>query len=198
MITRGTRRSIQPPGSLLVNGTNPEFIPKNADLESLRGGKGVENIELIGPSSEVPKPLILIICTANACRSQMAEFLLREAVGDAFEVASAGCSPAGYVHAGAIEAMAERGFDLSQARSQDMNEFLAREVQIVITVCDRADQACPVYPGQKKRHHWPFRDPAAVIGTEEMIKKAFRRARDEMAAVFSAYGQGLADAAAIA
>lgn len=139
------------------------------------------------------KPLILILCTANACRSQMGEAILQAVVGDAFEVVSAGCLPSGYVHEGAIEAMAEKGLDLREAKSQHMDEYLDRKVEIVITVCNRADEVCPVYPGQVKRYHWPFKDPALVVGTEEMMRTAFRRTRRELEAVFSAYGRGLLD-----
>ena len=139
----------------------------------------------------VSKPLILILCTANACRSQMGEAILQAVVGDAFEVVRAGCLPSGSVHEGAIEAMAEKGLDLREAKSQHMDEYLDRKVEIVITVCNRADEVCPVYSGQVKRHHWPFKDPALVVGTEEMVRTAFRRTRRDLEAVFSAYGRCL-------
>lgn len=141
----------------------------------------------------VTKPLILILCTGNSCRSQMAETILQAAAGDAVKVASAGSNPAGYVHQGAIDAMAEKGFDLRGAKSKHMDEFLNRNVEVVITVCGNADQVCPVYPGQLKRYHWPFKDPAVVVGTEEMVRAAFRRGRDQLETVFAAYGRGLAD-----
>ena len=76
-----------------------------------------------------------------------------------------------------------------------MNDFLEREVAVVITVCGNADQACPTYPGQVTRYHWPFKDPVHVVGSDKMVLEAFRRVRDEIEAVFTAYGRGWADAA---
>jgi arsenate reductase len=141
------------------------------------------------------KPLILVLCTGNSCRSHLAEGLLRSALGDAFEVASAGSNPAGYVHPLAIRAMEEVGIDLSGHRSKHLDEFLDREVETVITVCGNADQACPVFPGQLNRHHWPFEDPAHATGTEEEQFAVFRRVRDEIAKVFGAYAAGRLDGA---
>jgi arsenate reductase len=139
------------------------------------------------------KPLILVLCTGNSCRSHLAEGLLRSALGDAFEVASAGSNPADYVHPLAIRAMEEVGIDLSGHRSKHLDEFLDREVETVITVCGNADQACPVFPGQLNRHHWPFEDPAHATGTEEEQFAVFRRVRDEIAKVFGAYAAGRLD-----
>ena len=139
------------------------------------------------------KPLILVLCTGNSCRSHLAEGLLRSALVDAFEVASAGSNPAGYVHPLAIRAMKEVGVDLSGHRSKHLDEFLDREVETVITVCGNADQACPVFPGQLNRHHWPFEDPAHATGTEEEQFAVFRRVRDEIAKVFGAYAAGRLD-----
>ncbi|MFM7604032.1 MAG: arsenate reductase ArsC, partial [Prosthecobacter sp.] len=102
-----------------------------------------------------PKPLFLILCTGNSCRSHLAEGLLRQVAGDILEVGSAGSKPTGYVHPLGIKAMAEIGIDISAHTSKHMNEFLSREVETVITVCGNADQACPMYPGQLNRHHWP-------------------------------------------
>ena len=111
------------------------------------------------------KPLVLILCTGNSCRSHLAEGLLRAAAGDLLEVASAGSKPAGYVHPLAIEAMREVGVDISAHHSKHMDEFLSRQVETVITVCGNADQACPMFPGQLNRHHWGFDDPAHATGT---------------------------------
>src|SRR6187431_1716493 len=105
------------------------------------------------------KPLVLILCTGNSCRSHLAEGILRAAAGELLEVASAGSKPAGYVHPLAIRAMAEIGIDISAHRSKHLSEFQNREVETVITVCGYADQACPIFPGQVNRHHWPFDDP---------------------------------------
>ena len=140
-------------------------------------------------------PTILILCTGNSCRSHLAEGLLRAALGDAYQVASAGSKPAGYVHPLAIKAMAEIGIDISAHTSKHMDEFLNQEVETVITVCGNADQACPMFPGQLNRHHWGFDDPAHATGTEEEQLQVFRRVRDEIKRVFEAYAAGRKDEA---
>jgi arsenate reductase len=142
------------------------------------------------------KPRVLILCTGNSCRSHMAEGILRAAAGDMLEVCSAGSDPAGYVHPQAIAVLGEIGIDLSGHTSKHMNDFLDREVKTVITVCGNADQACPVFPGQVNRHHWPFDDPAKATGTAEEITAEFRRVRDEIRQVFQAYAAGRRDQAA--
>jgi arsenate reductase len=139
------------------------------------------------------KPLVLILCTGNSCRSHLAEGLLRSMAGDFLEVASAGSKPAGYVHPMSIEAMREIGLDISGHHSKHMNEFLERQVETVITVCGNADQACPVYPGQLNRHHWPFEDPAHAVGTDDEKRAAFRRVRDEIRRTLTAYVAGRRD-----
>jgi arsenate reductase (thioredoxin) len=139
------------------------------------------------------KPLILILCTGNSCRSHIGEGFLRAALGDFANVQSAGSSPAGHVHPLAIKVMAEVGIDISAHRSKHLNEFLGQSVTTVITVCGNADQACPVFPGQLNRHHWPFFDPAKATGNDEEILKCFRTVRDEMRRVFEAYANGLRD-----
>ena len=133
------------------------------------------------------KPLILILCTGNSCRSHLAEGILRAAVGESAEVASAGSDPAGYVHPMAGEVMKEIEIDISAHTSKHLDEFLQREVHTVITVCGNADQACPIFPGQAEKHHWPFDDPAKATGSEEEIRAVFRRVRDEIRAKFEAY-----------
>ena len=133
------------------------------------------------------KPLILILCTGNSCRSHLAEGILRAAVGGAANVASAGSDPAGYVHPMAVEVMKEIEIDISAHTSKHLDEFLQREVHTVITVCGNADQACPIFPGQAERHHWPFDDPAKAVGSEEEIRAVFPRVRDEIRAKFEAY-----------
>ena len=140
------------------------------------------------------KPLVLILCTGNSCRSHLAEGLLRHVAGDILEVASAGSKPAGYVHPLGIKAMAEIGIDIAAHTSKHMNDFLVRDVETFITVCGNADQACPMYPGQLNRHHWGFDDPAHATGTEEEIMTVFRRVRDEIRRVFEAYAAGRKDA----
>jgi arsenate reductase len=104
------------------------------------------------------KPLILVLCTGNSCRSHLAEGILRRALGDAYEVASAGSKPAGYVHPLAIRAMADIGIDIASHESKHLDQFLNQNVETVITVCGNADQACPMFPGQVNRHHFPFDD----------------------------------------
>ena len=133
------------------------------------------------------KPLILILCTGNSCRSHLAEGILQAAVGESAEVASAGSDPAGYVHPMAVEVMKEIEIDISAHTSKHLDEFLQREVHTVITVCGNADQACPIFPGQAEKHHWPFDDPAKATGSEEEIRAVFRRVRDEIRAKFEAY-----------
>jgi arsenate reductase len=140
------------------------------------------------------KPLVLILCTGNSCRSQMAEALLRRSAGDVLRVESAGSKPSGYVHPLAIKAIEEVGLDLSNGRSKSLDEFLDQDVETVITVCGNADQACPIFPGQVRRYHWPFFDPADAEGSEEEQREVFRQVRDEIDRIFSAYGHGRKDA----
>jgi arsenate reductase (thioredoxin) len=146
--------------------------------------------------SAAAKPHILILCTGNSCRSQMAEAFLRAAAGDLVEVHSAGSKPAGRVHPLAVKVMQEIGIDLSGQRSKPLTEYLRAPVQTVITVCSQADQDCPIFPGQVHRHRWPFDDPAMAIGTEEEVLAAFRRVRNEIRRVFEAYAAGLREGAA--
>ena len=140
------------------------------------------------------RPRLLILCTGNSCRSHLAEGLLRSLAGDLFEVYSAGSKPAGHVHPLAIRAMREIGIDISSHCSKSMNEFLRVTIETVITVCGQADQACPVFPGQVNRHHWPFDDPAHATGTEEEQLAVFRRVRDEIRRTLVAYVAGRRDA----
>lgn len=144
-------------------------------------------------TSVITQPVVLVLCTGNSCRSHLAEGLLRAAAGDLFEVASAGSKPAGYVHPLAIEVMKEIGIDISGHRSKHMSEFLDRDVETVITVCGNADQACPIFPGQVNRHHWPFDDPAHAKGTEDEVREVFRRVRNEIRRTFTAYADGRRD-----
>jgi arsenate reductase (thioredoxin) len=141
-----------------------------------------------------PKPSVLILCTGNSCRSHLAEGLLRLAAGDIFTVHSAGSKPAGYVHPLAIRVMQEIGIDISGHRSKSMSEFLATPIETVITVCGKADQACPIFPGQVNRHHWPFEDPAHATGSEEEQLVVFRRVRNEIRRTLDAYVAGYRDA----
>ena len=119
----------------------------------------------------------------------MAEGILKSAAGEILNVQSAGSNPAGYVHPLAIKALGEIGIDISSNSSKHMNEFLEQNVETVITVCGNADQACPVYPGQVNRFHWPFFDPAKAEGSEEEIYEKFKTVRDEIQKVFTDYGK---------
>ena len=138
-------------------------------------------------------PTVLVLCTGNSCRSHLAEGFLRAASDGAFQAASAGSKPAGYVHPLAVKTMAEVGIDITQHTSKHLNEFLNQNVETVITVCGNADQACPMFPGQVNRHHWPFLDPAHATGTEEEQMQVFRAVRDEIRRVFEAYAAGRCD-----
>jgi len=137
------------------------------------------------------KALVLILCTGNSCRSQIAEGILRREVGDLISVESAGSDPAKYVHPKAIQVMDELGIDISKNRSKHLSEFLHRNVHTVITVCGNADEACPIFPSTVARYHWGFEDPAKVQGTEGEVLTVFRRVRDEITTVFGAYGAGI-------
>jgi arsenate reductase len=123
---------------------------------------------------------VLLLCTHNSARSQMAEGLLRALDPDAFEVASAG-TEATRVHPLAIRAMDEIGVDLRGHHSKALDRFLAEPWDYVITVCDAAAERCPIFPGGGRRLHWGFEDPSAVTGGEEERLAAFRRIRDAIA-----------------
>lgn len=122
---------------------------------------------------------VLILCTGNSARSQMAEGLLRHLAPDRFDVASAGVSPT-QVRPEAISAMREIGIDISGHYSKSVDEFAGQEFDYVITVCDNANEQCPVFPGNTKRIHWSFDDPAKAGGEEEARLAIFRRVRDEI------------------
>lgn len=125
------------------------------------------------------KSRVLILCTGNSARSQMAEGLLRHLAGDKFDVESAG-TIASFVRPQAIAAMAEIGIDISGHRSKCLDEFLGEPFDFVITVCDNAAENCPVFPGKAKRIHWSFNDPAEAAGSEAEQLTVFRRVRDEI------------------
>jgi arsenate reductase len=124
---------------------------------------------------------VLILCTGNSCRSQMAEGLFRSLGGSGYEVHSAGTHPTA-VNPLAIGAMAKIGIDISQQHSKSVNEYTARPFDLVITVCDNAKESCPFFPGAAKRMHWPFDDPANAVGPEAERIKVFERVRDEIKA----------------
>jgi arsenate reductase len=130
-------------------------------------------------TAQQDKRRVLILCTGNSARSQMAEGLLRHMGGTQFEVFSAGTKPAG-VNGLAIEAMREVGIDISKQRSKSVGEFAGQVFATVITVCDKAAEECPIFPGAPRRAHWGLPDPAAVSGTREEKLGAFRRVREEL------------------
>jgi arsenate reductase (thioredoxin) len=124
------------------------------------------------------KQRVLILCTGNSARSQMAEGLLRARAGDRFEVFSAGSEPSGFVWPGAVQAMAEIGIDISAHTSKSMLDFIRQPFDYVLTVCDHAAENCPVFPGPGQRHHQNFTDPAKFPEDEQL--PVFRRVRDEI------------------
>ena len=126
------------------------------------------------------KPRVLFLCTGNSCRSQMAEGFLRSLAGDRFDVASAGTDPVP-VNPDAIEAMSEVGIDISEHESKPVKGFLGQHFAYVITVCDRASERCPIFPGAVKRLEWNFPDPAGVTGSEIERHRMFQQVRDQIA-----------------
>jgi arsenate reductase len=127
------------------------------------------------------KRRVLVLCTGNSARSQMAEGLLRHDFGDRFDVASAGTNPSA-VRPEAIAVMREIGIDITSHRSKHVDEFANQPFDDVLTVCSAADSRCPVFPGPARRRHRNFDDPAAVTGAQEERLAAFRRVRDELRA----------------
>ena len=133
---------------------------------------------------------VLILCTGNSCRSQMAEALW-ESLGDGdWQSESAGSKPSGYVHQLAIKAMQEMDIDISANTSKSLDQFQGEPFDLVVTVCDNAQQSCPVFPGAKQTLHWPFDDPADATGTEEEQMVFFQRVRDEIKDKIQTYLSG--------
>ena len=125
------------------------------------------------------KKRVLILCTGNSARSQMAEGLLRHNAGDRFEVESAG-TKASFVRPEAIAVLRELGIDISRHHSKNVNEFEGQDFDYVITVCDHARESCPVFFGRAKKLHHDFEDPTAAEGSEAERLAVFRRVRDEL------------------
>jgi arsenate reductase (thioredoxin) len=132
---------------------------------------------------------VLFVCTGNSARSQMAEAILGRVGGSEFEVHSAGTHP-GSVNPLTIRALSEIGIDWSDARSKSVSEYLDQPFDYVITVCDQAREACPVFPGGRVRLHWGFEDPAAAPGTDDEQRAVFRRVRDEISAQVGPFAEG--------
>lgn len=131
---------------------------------------------------------VLVLCTGNSARSQMAEGILRHDFGNHFEVFSAGNRPS-HVRPEAIQVMDEIGIDISGHRSKHLNEFAEQPFAYVITVCDQARESCPTFPGVIQQFHWSINDPAAVEGDQRQRLAAFRGARDELRKVLQNFGR---------
>ncbi len=131
---------------------------------------------------------VLVLCTGNSARSQLAEAWLRHLGEGAVEASSAGSEPS-RVHPDAIAVMGERGIDLSAHRSKHLDEFLETEFDYVVTVCDRAADRCPLFPGPAERLHWSYPDPAAIDDARERLE-AFRAVRDDLEARIRAWLAG--------
>ena len=123
---------------------------------------------------------VLILCTGNSARSQMAEGYLRHGAGGEFEALSAGVEAKG-LNPLAVEAMREIGIDISRQTSKSVEQFLGQEIAYVVTVCNNAKQRCPIFPSTHKSLHWSLPDPAEATGSHEEKLAVFRRVRDEIA-----------------
>jgi arsenate reductase len=126
------------------------------------------------------KRRVLILCTGNSCRSQLAEAIVNARLGEHWQAFSAGTKPAGYVHPNALRALDEIGIRHA-GRSKSVEEFKGQPFDLVVTVCDSAAEDCPVWLGQGKRTHLSFPDPAKATGSDEEVMAAFRAVRDDMA-----------------
>jgi arsenate reductase len=135
--------------------------------------------ERIGMTPAPSSKRVLILCTGNSARSQMAEGLLRREAGDRFQVYSAGVAPS-RVRPEAIEVMREIGIDISNQRSKSVEEFAGQSFDYVLTVCDNARQSCPVFPGGAQRLHWSIEDPATLQASAAERQALFRRVRDAL------------------
>jgi len=123
---------------------------------------------------------VLILCTGNSCRSQMAEALWESLGQGEWQSESAGSKPSGYVHPLAVRAMKELDIDISANTSKSLEQFRDQPFDLVVTVCDNAKESCPTFPGARETLHWPFDDPADAVGDDEEKMAVFRRVRDEI------------------
>ena len=131
------------------------------------------------------KTRVLFLCTGNSARSQMAEAILRKRAGDYFEVYSAGLEPKG-LNSYTLRVLNESGIDTSELRSKALTEFIGKQhFGYLITVCSKAEDKCPIFPGMGMRLHWPFDDPADFHGNEEETLAVFREVRDQIDATIS-------------
>ena len=122
---------------------------------------------------------IIFICTGNSCRSQIAEGLLKEKAGDRFNVYSAGSNPS-RLHPAAVSVMEEIGIDISHQKSEHLNEYVNRDIHIVITVCDNANQSCPVFFEEELKMHWSINDPFRGWSNDQRELQPYRDTRDEL------------------
>ncbi len=136
---------------------------------------------------------LLVLCTGNSCRSQMAEGFFRSQLRESDTVASAGLDPQG-LNPNAVKVMDEAGIDISRQPSNHINEYVDGQFDFVITVCDNAAANCPVFPGGGQKMHWPFDDPAHATGTEEEVLNQFRRVRDGIEAKIKKWLEELREA----
>ena len=129
--------------------------------------------------NEKRKLKVLFLCTGNSCRSQMAEAITNNVLGEEWEAVSAGTEPAGYVHPKAVLALREIGIDHA-GKSKSVNDLQQREFDLVVTVCDDARETCPIWLGKGAQRHLGFQDPAQAKGTEKEIMEVFRQVRDQI------------------
>ena len=132
---------------------------------------------------------VLILCTGNSCRSQMAEGLWNQLGRGEWQAVSAGSNPAGYVHPLAVDVMHDVGVNLDDAVSKHVDQFEGEPFDLVVTVCDNARESCPVFPAAQQTLHWPFEDPAHFNGDDTERRAGFARVRDEIAAKIGGYLQ---------
>ena len=138
-------------------------------------------------AAEQPMKKVLILCTGNSCRSQMAEGLWNHYGRGKWQAFSAGSRPSHYVHHLAVQAMDNLGIDISSAQSKSATQFANDRFDVVVTVCDNARGACPVFPGAAESVHWPFDNPAEATGTDTEKMQFFERIRDQIATQIKAY-----------
>lgn len=137
---------------------------------------------------------VLILCTGNSCRSQMAEGLWNKLGRSEWQAVSAGSNPAGYVHPLAIDVMHDVGVNLDDAVSKHLDQFQGESFDLVVTVCDNARESCPVFAGAVQTLHWPFEDPAHFAGDDAERRAGFVHVRDEIAAKIGGHLEQMAAA----
>ena len=135
---------------------------------------------------------VLVLCTGNSCRSQMAQVIWQDLSNqihgtNSWQSESAGSKPSGYVHPLALKAIEEIGLSAEGLTSKSVEPFLDQQIDLAVTVCNNAKEACPALPGVQQTLHWPFDDPADATGTEAEQMEVFRRVRDEIKTKISEY-----------